>query len=71
MAGHFFDDFQSSSISFATTSLRISVVEFFTFHSPNLAIIREKRTPRIFGFENSDGKRYRKILCCAKPLNVI
>ena len=42
MAGHFFDDFQSSSISFATTSLRISVVEFFTFHSPNLAIIREK-----------------------------
>ena len=66
MAGHFFDDFQSS-ISFAT----ISVVEFFTFHSSNLAIIREKRTPRIFGFENSDGKRYRKILCCAKPLDVI
>ena len=51
MAGHFFDDFQSSSISFATTSLRISVVEFFTLHSPNLAIIPEKRTPRIFGFE--------------------
>ena len=43
MAGHFFDDFQSSSISFATASLRISVVEFFTFHSTNLAIIREKR----------------------------
>ena len=71
MAGHFFDDFQSSSISLATTSLRISVVEFFTFHSSNLAIIREKRTPRIFGFENNDGKRYRKILCCAKPLDVI
>ena len=45
MAGHFFDDFQSSSISFATTSLRISVVEFFTFHSPNLAIICEKKDP--------------------------
>ena len=55
MAGHFFDDFQSSSMSFATSSLRISVVEFFTFHSPNLAIIREKKAPRIFGFKNSDG----------------
>ena len=62
MAGHFFDDFQSSSISFATTSLRISVVEFFTFHSPNLAIIPEKRTPRIFGLkivtERGIGKSY-------------
>ena len=62
MTGQFFEDFQSSSINFATTSLRISVVEFFTFHSPYLAIIRKKkRTPKIFVFENSDGKRYRKI----------
>ena len=63
MTGQFFEDFQSSSITFATTSLRISVVEFFTFHSPYLAIIRKKRTPKFFVFENSDGKRYRKILC--------
>ena len=42
MTGQFFEDFQSSSITFATTSLRISVVEFFTFHSPYLPIIRKK-----------------------------
>ena len=67
MSGQFFKNFQSSSINFATTSLRISVVGFFTFHSPNLAIIHERRTPKIFGFKNSDGKRYRKILRCRKP----
>ena len=42
MTGQFFEDFQSSYIKFATTSLRISVVGIFTFHSANLAIIRKK-----------------------------
>ena len=65
ITGQFFEDFQSSSINFATTSLRISVVEFFTFHSPYiyLAIVRKIGSPKIFVFENSDGKRYQKILC--------
>ena len=50
MTGQFFEDFQSSSINFATTSLRISVVEFFTFHSPYLAIIRKKKGPLRFSY---------------------
>ena len=43
MTGEFFEDFQSSYVNFTTTSLRISVVGIFTFHSPNLAIIRKQQ----------------------------
>ena len=59
MAGHFFHDFQSSSISLATTSLRISV-GFFTFHSPKSFV--KKKTPRIFGFENSISEKSYAVL---------
>ena len=42
MTGQFFEDFHSSSNNFATTSLRIPVVGFFTFRSPNLALFVKK-----------------------------
>ena len=62
MTGQFFEDFQSSSINFATTPLRISVIEFFTFHSPYLAIIRKKGPLRLSYLKIVTEKRYRKIL---------